>query len=134
MPVDGQQQPFRGCDNCDYYEARDVRRDDDSLSRLREIAEERLQDMGGEEIALQTRRFRRLSRIWYALALLVAAGALALVMLQLFGLTFVFLLLFSINLAAQGMAASYRYWQLSHRTLFVRGAFRQWLRNGEWII
>ncbi|WP_454727973.1 MULTISPECIES: hypothetical protein [Cupriavidus] len=132
-PIDGRQRAFRGCDTCDYYEAGNVAQDNDSLARLHAISDERLREMG-DEVEVQIRKFLRLSRIWYSLAVLMVLTAVVLVALQWFGLTFVYLLLFGMNLAVHGMAASYRHWQLKHRQLYVKGAFRQWLRTGEWII
>ncbi|WP_432262882.1 hypothetical protein [Cupriavidus sp. TMH.W2] len=132
--VDGELRQFRGCEHCDHFEAVDINRDADSMSRLHALSQTRMTEMGDTALHAQQRKFRRLSRVWYLLAVLTLMLAGWQVLANALGLTFVFLLLFSVNLAVYGMAASYRYWQVGHRQLFVKGAFRHWLKKGEWIV
>lgn len=132
--VDGESRQFRGCEHCAHFEAVDLSQDADSMSRLHALSQTRMAEMGNEALATQQRKFRRLSRAWYVLAVLMLGLAGWQIFAGSLGLTFVFLLLFSVNLAVFGMAASYRYWQVEQGQLFVKGAFRHWLHKGEWIV
>lgn len=131
-PIEGQLKHFRGCEQCDYFEAVKPEKDPDSLARLRDIAQRRIDEMGG--VDRQQAKFKRMSRVMYAMGAAAVLAAIAFLFLPAFGLFFLNLAFIGLFMLVQGMAASYRFWQLDQRQLYVSGAFKVWLRSGAWII
>lgn len=41
---------------------------------------------------------------------------------------------FGVLFVSLGIKSSYRYWQISTRTIFEKGAFQRWFKQGRWIV
>lgn len=137
--VEGEPRHFYGCSKCSHYECENLNDESDplvaeSLERLRRDAEEKFASLGEKNIATLAARIRLISRIQYGAAFLLLVTGVVLISIT----GYPWHLLNTTALAAliffQGMRSSYRYWQLVNRTLYQPGAFRAWLRSGQWLI
>lgn len=138
-PVKGEDRDFYGCSRCDHFEAADLANEKDavvaeSLGRLRELANERIDGLSQEQAQVLKQRLKSNSRFQYffSVVLLSAGGYLfylsgsAWYLLNATGL--------SMLLFAHGLRSSYRYWQVCNNMFYQSGAFRRWLRLGQWLI
>lgn len=140
--IAGAEQHFYGCSQCDYYQAKSIDNDLSAQKRLREVAFAKINEMGPKEYAKLVRKYQLGSRWLYAFALVATVFGCGLFGYGLatdapagdVALPFLSALAVSIFLFVQGLVASYRHWQVRERLFFIPGAFKRWLRTGQWLI
>jgi hypothetical protein len=129
---DGVEHTALGCSRCDHFQAINVAEDRESLERLSGLAAQKLAELSGGDRARMSRKQLVLSRVFYAIALMIFAFAFYSVfalsgwsVLNAAGLgSYVFV---------QGMKSSYRHWQLESDALFQPGSFWKWIGQGSWL-
>jgi len=140
--VDGKDQKFFGCNNCDYFQFHHLNRDPHAQSKLRSLALDKLASFTDEELQNQIRKYQITSRWMYGFAVFATLFGLGFLILMLPGketivdvfLTFLSILASGVLFFIKGLVASYRHYQLTEKVFFVSGSFQRWLYSGRWVI
>jgi hypothetical protein len=125
---------FLGCSNeaCDHYEAAGRHKDDETIKRLRTMAQARFSDPS--ERAAKIRQFRFQSRLQYVMAGVCLAIAIWLFIRSPAQPVYLNVAVIGIFLISKALRASYRCWQVEHNRLFEAGLFRIWFNSGKWFV
>lgn len=132
--IEGEIKQFVGCSHCDHYQAVRVNDDPATQTKLRAAAQRKIDAMGETEFRRLIHKYRLGSRLLYVFSLLVFAFSVYLLVVGGSAWTFLNACMGSVFLFVRGLIASYRYWQLSQKRLFVAGAFRRWFWSGTWFV
>ncbi|WP_199031646.1 hypothetical protein [Ralstonia sp. ASV6] len=136
--VDGKEHRALGCNVCDYYSLMadaSVQASESVPEMLRGQYEQTLAALdqpGVREARLHY--FRRLSRVWYAIAALCLAVAIGFLVVSPKGIGSLAASMVGVLMFARGMRACYRHWQISENRFFIPGSFRHWLKQGVWFV
>lgn len=125
------------CNKCDYrlYAQKDQKTVEQiARNRQKEIVLEQISDIDRDELESIANKHRLQSRIFYAASCItffgflymIANGASLIATLQWLSICFCFWVF--------GLKRAYRYWQVTTVTIFKKGAFGYWFRNGRWFV
>jgi hypothetical protein len=133
VTLDSTVEVVRACGACDYFEPLSGPGEQE-LALLQADARRRLSELQPSDLEQIQRGHRRSARVFFVMALGMVLYALytllwtdrAGLLLPLGGFGVLFL--------AQGLKSSFRHWQIESGTLFQPGAFKRWVRQGQWVI
>lgn len=123
---------YVGCNLCDHYEAVGRKRDAETISRLRALADQRFSDPIEREA--KVRQFRVQSRCMYGLALGCLGVALWMMIRNPASPVYINVAVIGLFVVSKGMRASYRGWQVQHHRFFEPGLFKVWFNSGKWFL
>jgi hypothetical protein len=131
---DPAQRVYLGCAACDYVQLQAVDEHDPEGQRIAEsLADTLYRSRTPEEINNAVVNHRNMSRIFYGIAVVTLLYA-AYVIFDNRPLHGLVMLSFALCVGANGFKQAYQSWLVRNRQIGKPGAFRAWLRSGEWVI